>query len=287
MATLLDPAACGPVTLAFCQDTQTEAWDFPAAMLEPVDLVHPTSAAGAGRAASRRSRLCARRARRSSSRAAACSTPPPRRHSISWLAPAGFRWRRRRPDGARSTGSTRNRSAPSGSPARARPMPRQPPPTWCSQSVPGCRISPPPRAHCFPSAARLLQVNVNTYDAHKHGAAAIVGDAREVLEGLRQALAGHRVPQGLERLGRGRAHRVGRGLESSRASARSGRGRPIRRAGHRRGRALGAERNHGRLRGRRPSRRAAQACGGPGAREATTSNTASPAWDTRSRAASA
>src|SRR5579872_5896437 len=35
MATLLDPAACGPVTLAFCQDTQTEAWDFPARMLEP------------------------------------------------------------------------------------------------------------------------------------------------------------------------------------------------------------------------------------------------------------
>ncbi|HEU5443049.1 MAG TPA: thiamine pyrophosphate-binding protein [Steroidobacteraceae bacterium] len=35
MATLLDPAGCGPVTLAFCQDTQTEAWEFPARMLEP------------------------------------------------------------------------------------------------------------------------------------------------------------------------------------------------------------------------------------------------------------
>ncbi len=31
MNTLLDPAACGPVTLAFCQDTQTEAFDYPAA----------------------------------------------------------------------------------------------------------------------------------------------------------------------------------------------------------------------------------------------------------------
>jgi 3D-(3,5/4)-trihydroxycyclohexane-1,2-dione acylhydrolase (decyclizing) len=29
MATLLDPVSCGPVTLAFCQDTQTEAFDFP------------------------------------------------------------------------------------------------------------------------------------------------------------------------------------------------------------------------------------------------------------------
>ena len=47
----------------------------------------------------------------------------------------------------------------------------------------------------FPKCARFLQVNVNTYDAYKHGAAAIIGDAREVLEGLRQALTGHRVPK--------------------------------------------------------------------------------------------
>src|SRR5690606_11489889 len=31
LATLLDPAACGPVTLAFCQDVQAEACDYPAA----------------------------------------------------------------------------------------------------------------------------------------------------------------------------------------------------------------------------------------------------------------
>ena len=35
MRTLLDPADCGPVTLAFCQDTQAEAADYPAAMFEP------------------------------------------------------------------------------------------------------------------------------------------------------------------------------------------------------------------------------------------------------------
>ena len=29
MATLLDPARCGPVTLAFCQDVQAQAWDWP------------------------------------------------------------------------------------------------------------------------------------------------------------------------------------------------------------------------------------------------------------------
>jgi len=32
--TLTDPAICGPVTLAFCQDVQAEAYDFPASMFE-------------------------------------------------------------------------------------------------------------------------------------------------------------------------------------------------------------------------------------------------------------
>jgi 3D-(3,5/4)-trihydroxycyclohexane-1,2-dione acylhydrolase (decyclizing) len=35
LAVLTDPAACGPVTLAFCQDTQAEAFDFPAAFFAP------------------------------------------------------------------------------------------------------------------------------------------------------------------------------------------------------------------------------------------------------------
>ena len=35
MAVLTDPAECGPVTLAFCQDTQTEAYDFPLSFFEP------------------------------------------------------------------------------------------------------------------------------------------------------------------------------------------------------------------------------------------------------------
>jgi 3D-(3,5/4)-trihydroxycyclohexane-1,2-dione acylhydrolase (decyclizing) len=34
IAVLTDPAECGPVTLAFCQDVQTEAYDFPATFFE-------------------------------------------------------------------------------------------------------------------------------------------------------------------------------------------------------------------------------------------------------------
>jgi 3D-(3,5/4)-trihydroxycyclohexane-1,2-dione acylhydrolase (decyclizing) len=34
LATMMDPATCGPVTLAFCQDVQAEAFDYPAAFFE-------------------------------------------------------------------------------------------------------------------------------------------------------------------------------------------------------------------------------------------------------------
>jgi 3D-(3,5/4)-trihydroxycyclohexane-1,2-dione acylhydrolase (decyclizing) len=33
---LTDPSACGPVTLALCQDVQTEAFDFPESFFTPV-----------------------------------------------------------------------------------------------------------------------------------------------------------------------------------------------------------------------------------------------------------
>src|SRR5690606_34594725 len=36
MAVLRDPAACGPVTLAFCQDVQAEAFDYPLAFFAPL-----------------------------------------------------------------------------------------------------------------------------------------------------------------------------------------------------------------------------------------------------------
>lgn len=35
MRTMTDPADCGPVTLAFCQDVQAEAYDYPASFFEP------------------------------------------------------------------------------------------------------------------------------------------------------------------------------------------------------------------------------------------------------------
>ena len=40
MRVMTDPADCGPVTLAFCQDVQAEAWDWPEAFLEPPRRCH-------------------------------------------------------------------------------------------------------------------------------------------------------------------------------------------------------------------------------------------------------
>src|SRR5690606_8148133 len=35
LATMLDPASCGPATLAFCQDVQAEAFDYPETFFAP------------------------------------------------------------------------------------------------------------------------------------------------------------------------------------------------------------------------------------------------------------
>ncbi|GAA3371742.1 3D-(3,5/4)-trihydroxycyclohexane-1,2-dione acylhydrolase (decyclizing) [Streptomyces sannanensis] len=45
---------------------------------------------------------------------------------------------------------------------------------------------------------RFLGLNLDPYDAHKQGALPLVGDARETLTALREAVAGHRVPAGYE-----------------------------------------------------------------------------------------
>jgi 3D-(3,5/4)-trihydroxycyclohexane-1,2-dione acylhydrolase (decyclizing) len=60
MAVLTDPAECGPVTLAFCQDVQAEAFDYPDAFFAGA------SGASAGRARSREldDLIAAREARR-------------------------------------------------------------------------------------------------------------------------------------------------------------------------------------------------------------------------------
>ena len=52
VAILTDPAECGPVTLAFCQDVQAEAYDYPASFFD--ERVHRSAARSLNRARSRR-----------------------------------------------------------------------------------------------------------------------------------------------------------------------------------------------------------------------------------------
>ena len=48
-------------------------------------------------------------------------------------------------------------------------------------------------------AVRFVSVNVSAYDAHKHGALPLVGDARAILEDLGEALSGYRIADAYER----------------------------------------------------------------------------------------
>jgi 3D-(3,5/4)-trihydroxycyclohexane-1,2-dione acylhydrolase (decyclizing) len=194
MATLLDPAACGPVTLAFCQDTQTEAWDFPARMLEPAtwsirrappaaeDLEQaarslraaraPLIIAGGGVLYSAAESVLEQLARASGIPVAETQAG---RGALAWEHPQSL--------GAIGvTGTSAANAAAAAADVVLAVGTRLQDFTTASRTL-------------FPRCTRFLQVNVNTYDAYKHDAIAIIGDAREVLEGLREALAGHRVPQ--------------------------------------------------------------------------------------------
>jgi 3D-(3,5/4)-trihydroxycyclohexane-1,2-dione acylhydrolase (decyclizing) len=194
MSTLLDPAGCGPVTLAFCQDTQTEAWDFPARMLEPVtwSIRRPPAAPEELRRAAEDLRAArapliiagggvlysaAEAALDQLARATGIPVAETQagRGALCWEHPQSL--------GAIGvTGTSAANAAAAAADVVLAIGTRLQDFTTASRTL-------------FPRCARFLQVNVNTYDAHKHDAVAVIGDAREVLEGLRQALADHRVPQ--------------------------------------------------------------------------------------------
>ena len=194
MATLLDPSSCGPVTLAFCQDTQTEAWDFPARLLEPAtwsirrqppaaeDLRHaaeclrsaraPLIIAGGGVLYSFAEGALDQLARATGIPVAETQAG---RGALNWEHPQSL--------GAIGvTGTSAANAAAAAADVVLAVGTRLQDFTTASRTL-------------FPKCTRFLQVNVNSYDAHKHGSTAILGDAREVLQRLREAVAGYRVPQ--------------------------------------------------------------------------------------------
>lgn len=144
---LTEPADCGPVTLALPQDVQTEVFDFPETLFEPVTHRVPrprpdrravTEAAAMLRASRRPLLVLGGGVRYSGAGGRALDSP----------SGTGFRSPRPR-QAARSyrtsTRSTRGRWA---SPARRRRTQWPPRRTWCWPSAPGCRISPRRRGPC-------------------------------------------------------------------------------------------------------------------------------------------
>ena len=194
MRVLTDPADCGPVTLAFCQDTQAEAYDYPESFFEPRTWAPRRSPPDAAELASAVEAIHAARApvivagggvhyaeacTALGSFAEAHNIPVVEtqagKGALAWDHPLNFG-----PVGV--TG---------GSAANA----------LCQKA--DLVLGVGTRFQDFTTgswalfrnpAKRVMSLNVQPYDAAKHQALSLVADAKAGLEALSTALAGYRAP---------------------------------------------------------------------------------------------
>jgi 3D-(3,5/4)-trihydroxycyclohexane-1,2-dione acylhydrolase (decyclizing) len=191
LATLLDPAACGPVTLAFCQDVQAEAFDYPFAFFE-------RRVWSARRAAADASELDALVAAIRASKRPLIVSGGGVLYSGAEIALAAF---------AEATGiAVAETQAGKGA------LPWNHPNALGSIGVTGSSaanaaareadliVGIGTRLQDFTTGSRslfadkpLFQVNVQAFDAHMHGAQPVVGDALRTIEALCERLRGWRV----------------------------------------------------------------------------------------------
>lgn len=195
VAVLTDPAQCGPVTLSLCQDVQAEAHDFPAALFEArthrIRRPAPDAEelAHAVRALRRVERpLIVAGGGVLYSEAAGTLQAFAARHAVpvaeTQAGKGALPWDH--PQAAGSIGVT-------GSSA-ANTMAREADlvlavGTRLQDFTTGSRA-------LLPGGPRLIQLNIQPFDAGKHGAAPLVGDARATLEALTVALGDHVSPLG-------------------------------------------------------------------------------------------
>jgi 3D-(3,5/4)-trihydroxycyclohexane-1,2-dione acylhydrolase (decyclizing) len=195
MAVMTDPADCGPATLAFCQDVQAEAFDYPKAFFnrrvwrirrpgpdarEVDDLVaalkasmRPLVVAGGGVLyAGAEDRL----ARLAQTLGLPVAETQGGKGGLAWDHPMNVG----------SIGVTGS-SAANAAAAQADLVIGL-----------GTRLqdfTTGSRALFSATDRKLVQVNVAAFDAHKHGADTVVGDADVVLEALEARLNGWRAPE--------------------------------------------------------------------------------------------
>ena len=186
LATLLDPANCGPVTLAFCQDVQAEAFDYPAHFFErrvwkqrrtPADGQEIDALVDAVRASKRPliiadggvlySRAEAALAALAESTGIPVAETQAGKGTLSWQHPRAL-------GSIGVTGSVAANAAAQEADLIIGIGTRLQDFTTGSRSL-------------FPGR-RLFQVNVQAFDAHKHGAEPVVGDALAVIDALRERL---------------------------------------------------------------------------------------------------
>jgi 3D-(3,5/4)-trihydroxycyclohexane-1,2-dione acylhydrolase (decyclizing) len=195
MAVLTDPGSCGPVTLAFCQDVQAEAYDWPEAFFrrrlwttrrQPADpreiealtrrlreAKAPLIVAGGGVLYARADTALAEFAARTGVPVAETQAG---KGALAWDHPQAL--------GAIGVTGTSAANAAAGA----------------ADLVVGIGT----RLQDFTTGSRALfanpdcvlaQVNVATFDAYKHGAEPVVGDAGAVLEALSDGLGDWRAPR--------------------------------------------------------------------------------------------
>jgi 3D-(3,5/4)-trihydroxycyclohexane-1,2-dione acylhydrolase (decyclizing) len=188
---LTDPADCGPVALALPQDVQAEAFDFPDALFEPVrhrpprsrpDLRALEDAAGAIRASRRPLLVLGGGVRYSGAARAALELS--QRHGVPVTETTAGRTLvpHDHPQHAGPLGVTGSFSA-NALAAEADLV-----------LAVGTRLQDFTTASwsVFSPDVLLVTINAARFDAVKHGALAIVGDAREGLGGLAELLGGWR-----------------------------------------------------------------------------------------------
>ncbi|KFN49457.1 3D-(3,5/4)-trihydroxycyclohexane-1,2-dione acylhydrolase (decyclizing) [Arenimonas composti] len=191
MATLRDPANCGPVTLALCQDVQAEACEYPADFFAPrlwpqrrpqPDADELAALAEALRNARRPLLIAGGGVRYAGAEAAladfASATGLP--VAETQAGKGVLAW-----DHPRQLGSLGVTGASAANAVAAEADVVVGLGTRLQDFTTGSRT-------LFPQA-RLFQVNVQPFDAHKHGAAPVVGDAGVVLAALQARLQGWRL----------------------------------------------------------------------------------------------
>jgi 3D-(3,5/4)-trihydroxycyclohexane-1,2-dione acylhydrolase (decyclizing) len=190
ISVLTDPAACGPVTLALCQDTQTEAFDYPLSLFTPRVWTPRRIRPDSGELAELAKRIS--KAKRpliiagggvlySEAEQALCALVENTGIPVAetQAGKSALRWDH--PQALGSIGVTGSTAANH------------------AASTADLVIGIGTRLQDFTSGSRslfqapLVQINVAVFDAAKHDAFPVVGDAKAVMEELTGALGQYRV----------------------------------------------------------------------------------------------